>query len=100
MCSSDLNKYGFDTFNQKVFAGGAVGVGRGLWRVGDQGLIDGLAVNGSARLVAWIGATLRWVQTGYIYNYAFAMIIGVFVLMFFWVYDLSELWSLVLNWKR
>ncbi len=94
------SKYGLDTFNQKVFAEGAVGLGRVLWRFGDVALIDGLMVNGSARLVGWVGNTLRWVQTGYIYNYAFAMIIGVFLLMFFWVYDVTELWAMLANWRR
>ena len=98
------NKYGFDDFNQKVFAGGAVGLGRGLWRFGDVMLIDGLMVNGSARLVGWIAGTVRWLQTGFIYNYAFAMILGVFVLMFFWVYDVTELWamlkSILTRWSR
>jgi NADH-quinone oxidoreductase subunit L len=94
------NKYGLDDFNQKVFAGGAVGLGRGLWRFGDVMLIDGLMVNGSARLVGWFGGVVRWLQTGFVYNYAFAMIIGVFVLMFFWVYDMSELWSMLTGWSR
>ncbi len=94
------NKYGLDTFNQKVFADGAVGLGRGLWRFGDVTLIDGLMVNGTARLVGWFGNTVRWVQTGYIYNYAFAMIIGVFLLMFFWVYDVTELRAMLANWRR
>jgi NADH-quinone oxidoreductase subunit L len=56
-------------------------------------------VNGSAKLVGWLAGTVRWLQTGFVYNYAFAMIIGVFVFMFFWVYDLGELWHL-LGWRR
>ncbi len=71
------NKYYLDRLNEIVFAGGARLLGRGLWRVGDQGLIDGLAVNGSARLVGWVSGVVRWVQTGYIYHYAIAMILGV-----------------------
>ena len=94
------NKYGLDDFNQRFFAGGAVCLGKGLWRIGDVRLIDGLLVNGSARLVGWFAGTIRWVQTGFIYNYAFAMIIGVFVLMFFWVYDVTELWAMLTRWSR
>jgi NADH-quinone oxidoreductase subunit L len=75
------NKYYFDKFNEVVFAGGARLLGRGLWKVGDQGLIDGLVVNGSARAVGWIAGIVRWFQTGYIYTYAFLMIVGVLVLM-------------------
>jgi NADH-quinone oxidoreductase subunit L len=78
-------KYGFDEFNDWFFAGGARGIGRGLWRVGDQALIDGVAVNGTARLVGWISSVVRLIQTGHIYQYAFAMIIGVFVLMTLWM---------------
>jgi NADH-quinone oxidoreductase subunit L len=70
------NKYYMDKFNQTVFAGGARLLGNGLWNVGDRGLIDGLVVNGSARLVGWFSSIVR-PKTGYIYNYAFVMIIGV-----------------------
>ncbi len=78
-------KYGFDEFNAFVFAGGARLLGRGLWKGGDQMLIDGLAVNGSAKLVGWIASIVRLFQTGYIYQYAFTMIIGLFLLMTFWL---------------
>ena len=71
------NKYYMDKFNDLVFAGGARLLGGGLWNVGDKGLIDGLIVNGSAKLAAWSGRMLRTVQTGYIYHYAFVMILGV-----------------------
>ncbi|MBL8492049.1 MAG: NADH-quinone oxidoreductase subunit L [Rhodocyclaceae bacterium] len=77
-------KYGFDEFNEWFFAGGARLVGKGLWKGGDQVLIDGVAVNGSARLVGWIAAVVRLFQTGHIYQYAFSMIIGVFVLLTLW----------------
>ena len=80
------NKYYFDWFNENVLARAARGIGTGLWKGGDQGVIDGVAVNGSARLVAWFAGVIRWVQTGYIYHYAFAMIIGVFVLMTWFVW--------------
>jgi NADH-quinone oxidoreductase subunit L len=71
------NKYYLDIFNQAVFANGAVALGRGLWNVGDRSLIDGLIVNGSARLVGWFSNVVRHFQTGYIYHYAFVMILGV-----------------------
>ena len=71
------NKYYMDKFNQLVFAGGARAVGGGLWKVGDRGLIDGLMVNGSAKLVGWFSGITRIAQTGYLYHYAFVMIAGV-----------------------
>ena len=71
------NKYYMDKINDAVFAAGARGVGRGLWSVGDRGLIDGLIVNGSARAVGWFSAITRTFQTGYIYHYAFTMILGI-----------------------
>ncbi|MCC7080961.1 MAG: NADH-quinone oxidoreductase subunit L [Burkholderiales bacterium] len=74
-------KYGFDEFNDWFFAGGTRGLGRGLWRFGDAGLIDGIMVNGSARMMGWFATLLRYMQTGHIYTYAFAMIIGVLLLV-------------------
>jgi NADH-quinone oxidoreductase subunit L len=71
------NKYYMDKFNEVVFAGGARGLGKGLWQVGDRVLIDGLVVNGSAKLVGWFSSIVRTFQTGYIYHYAFVMILGV-----------------------
>jgi NADH-quinone oxidoreductase subunit L len=71
------NKYYMDKFNEVVFAGGARLLGGGLWNVGDRGLIDGLMVNGSAKLVGWFSGVVRVFQTGYIYHYAFVMILGV-----------------------
>ena len=79
------NKYYFDRFNEVFFAGGARLLGRGLWKGGDAGLIDGIIVNGSAHLVGWFASVARLFQTGHIYHYAFTMIIGVFVLMTLWV---------------
>ncbi len=79
------NKYYADRFNEIVFAAGARRLGRGLWRRGDQSFIDGVVVNGSARLVGWFASVVRTAQTGYIYHYAFAMIIGVLVLMSWFV---------------
>jgi len=71
------NKYYMDKFNQAVFAGGARAVGTGLWQAGDRALIDGLLVNGSAKLVGWFSTLTRTFQTGYIYHYAFVMIVGI-----------------------
>ncbi len=79
------NKYYLDRFNEIVFAGGARLLGRGLWKGGDVALIDGVAVNGSARLVGWIAAVIRHLQSGYIYHYAFAMLVGVGLVLFFFV---------------
>ncbi|NHZ78354.1 NADH-quinone oxidoreductase subunit L [Massilia sp. CCM 8695] len=78
------NKYYMDKFNDVVFAGGARLLGNGLWNIGDKGLIDGLVVNGSAKVVGWFSSIVRLGQTGYIYHYAFVMIIGVLgALMYF-----------------
>ena len=71
------NKYYMDRFNEIVFAGGARVLGGGLWNIGDKGLIDGLLVNGSAKLVGWVSRLIRHLQSGYIYHYAFVMILGV-----------------------
>jgi NADH-quinone oxidoreductase subunit L len=78
-------KYGFDTFNDRVFAGGARGLGRWLWRYGDAMVIDGVLVNGAARSVGWIASRARAIQTGFLYHYAFVMIIGLLVLIFAFV---------------
>ncbi len=71
------NKYYMDKFNELVFAGGARRLGNGLWGFGDKTLIDGLLVNGSAKLVGWFSVITRAFQTGYIYHYAFTMILGI-----------------------
>jgi NADH-quinone oxidoreductase subunit L len=75
------NKFYFDEFNQKVFGSGSVGLGKLLWKVGDAGQIDGLAVNGSARTVGWLSGIVRHIQSGYLYQYAFTMIIGLAALL-------------------
>jgi NADH-quinone oxidoreductase subunit L len=75
------NKYYFDRFNDWFFAGGARGASGFLWKFGDVKLIDGMMVNGSAKLVGMLSAMIRRLQSGYIYHYAFSMIIGVFVLL-------------------
>ena len=80
------NKYYFDRLNEIVFAGGSRALGSGLWRKGEQCLIDGVGVAGSSRLVALVARITGLFQTGYLYQYAFTMILGVFVLLTFWVY--------------
>ena len=79
------NKYYLDRFNEWFFAGGARRLGAGLWKRGDQGLIDGLVVNGSARLVGWFSRVLRQGQTGFLNHYAIAMIIGLAFLLFWFL---------------
>ena len=74
-------KYGFDEFNEWAFGGGSRGLGNRLWQIGDVVLIDGLVVNGSAKLVGWFSSIVRHIQTGLLYHYAFAMIIGVLMLL-------------------
>jgi NADH-quinone oxidoreductase subunit L len=71
------NKYFMDKFNEVVFGKGAVWLGRGLWNSGDKALIDGVIVNGSARMVGWLSSVIRHFQSGYIYHYAFVMILGI-----------------------
>ena len=75
------NKYYLDRIYEIVFASGARKLGLGLWRGGDVGLIDGIAINGSAKVVGWIAGAARLLQSGYIYHYAFGMIIGILVLV-------------------
>jgi NADH-quinone oxidoreductase subunit L len=75
------NKYYFDAFNEKVIAAGSRGLGNILWRGGDVAIIDGAAVNGSARLVAWVASLVRGLQSGYLYHYAFATVIGLSALL-------------------
>jgi NADH-quinone oxidoreductase subunit L len=71
-----VDKYGFDWFNQNVLVAAARALGGGLWRFGDQDVIDGALVNGSARIVGWLSSVMRYAQSGYLYHYAFAMILG------------------------
>lgn len=84
-----MDKYGLDRFNDWFFAGGARKIGSGLWRGGDVVVIDGVVVNGSAKAVEWFSTIIRKIQSGYIYNYAFAMIFGIVLLLSI------TLWSLV-----
>ncbi|HET8831782.1 MAG TPA: NADH-quinone oxidoreductase subunit L [Casimicrobiaceae bacterium] len=78
------NKYYFDRFNDWFFAGGARAVGRFASVVGDRTIIDGIVVNGSAKLVGAVSAVFRRIQSGYVYHYAFVMIVGVFGLLYWW----------------
>jgi NADH-quinone oxidoreductase subunit L len=75
------HKYYFDAFNEKVIAAGTRALGQALWKGGDVAVIDGAAVNGSARVVAWVANVTRGLQSGYLYHYAFATIIGLSVLL-------------------
>jgi len=79
------HKYYFDEFYQKVFAQGSVKLGQNLWNKADAGFIDNGIVNGSARLVEWFAARIRRWQTGFLYDYAFAMIIGLIGILAVWV---------------
>jgi NADH-quinone oxidoreductase subunit L len=76
-----IDKFGFDWFNEHVIMAGARLLGGGLWRVGDQLVIDDGMVNGSARTVGWLGSVMRYAQSGYLYHYAFAMILGLAALL-------------------
>ncbi|MBM3350698.1 MAG: NADH-quinone oxidoreductase subunit L [Betaproteobacteria bacterium] len=78
------NKYGFDSFNDRVFAAGSRFIGSKLWLIGDVKLIDGAMVNGTAHLIGKLSAIVRKLQSGLIYHYAFAMIIGVFFMLSFY----------------
>ena len=80
------NKYYMDWFNENVLAPAARGLGVALWKVGDQAVIDGACVNGSWRVIGWISSLVRKVQTGYLYDYALTMVLGVFVLMTYFVW--------------
>jgi NADH-quinone oxidoreductase subunit L len=76
-----MEKYGLDRFNDWFFAGGARSLGTGLWKGGDVAVIDNVMVNGSARLVGWFAGVIREVQSGKLYHYAFAMILGILGLL-------------------
>ena len=80
------NKYYMDWFNENVLAPAARGLGVALWKGGDQTLIDGAVVNGSWRIVGWIAGVARKLQTGFLYDYALTMALGVVVLMTYFVW--------------
>ncbi|CAM4506932.1 MAG: NADH-quinone oxidoreductase subunit L [Legionella sp.] len=71
-----MNKYGFDAFNNLVFVKGTKGLGNAFYSVGDQGLIDGVVVNGSSRLIRWFSSKGRAIQSGYLNHYATVMVLG------------------------
>ncbi|HEU5176789.1 MAG TPA: NADH-quinone oxidoreductase subunit L, partial [Burkholderiales bacterium] len=70
-------KYGFDELYSWLLAGGARNLGKGFWRGGDQTVIDGLMVNGSARVVGWFSGVVRLAQTGLLNTYAFLILFGI-----------------------
>ena len=80
------NKYYMDWINENILARGARALGIGLWRGADQSVIDGGIVNGSWKLVGAVSAVSRQLQSGYLYHYALAMIVGVFLLMTWFVW--------------
>ena len=80
-----LDKYGFDRFNDWFFAGGTRKIGNGLWKIGDIKIIEGI-VNGLAKMVIWLSSVIRQTQTGLLYHYAFAMILGLAVLLGIFVF--------------
>jgi NADH-quinone oxidoreductase subunit L len=80
------NKYYLDWFNENVLAKGARGLGIGLWKGGDRGVIEGGVVNASWKLIGLISGVVRRVQTGFLYHYAFMMLVGVLLLMTYFVW--------------
>ena len=80
------NKYYLDWFNENVIARGVRMLGTGLWKGGDRAVIDGLVVNGSWKVVGWVAGAVRRLQSGYLYHYALVMILGIFVLMTYFVW--------------
>jgi len=80
------NKYYMDWINENILARGARALGNGLWKIGDRTLIDGFLVNGSWKLVGIVSAWTRKLQTGYLYHYALVMILGIFLLMTYFVW--------------
>ncbi len=80
------NKYFMDWINENILARGARLLGTGLWKGGDRVLIDGLVVNGSWKVVGWVSGVVRWFQSGYLYHYALVMILGILVLMTYFVW--------------
>jgi NADH-quinone oxidoreductase subunit L len=75
------NKYYFDWFNENVLARLTRGIGGLLWKVGDRGLIDGIVINGGAATVGALATVVKRVQTGFLYHYAFVMVVGLVVLV-------------------
>ena len=74
-------KYGFDWFNENVLAAGGRLLGKLFWKAGDQAIIDGVIVDGSARTIGFVAGVVRRVQSGFLYSYAFWMVIGLAVML-------------------
>ena len=87
------NKYYMDWINENILARGARALGTGLWKGGDQAVIDGAVVNGSWKIVGRVAAVVRWLQSGYLYHYALAMIVGILILMTYFV-----TWPMLAEW--
>ncbi len=87
------NKYYLDWINENILARGARALGTGLWKGGDQKLIDGTVVNGSWKVVGWISGLVRWFQTGYLYHYALVMAGGALALLTYFV-----TWPMISAW--
>ncbi|HSV51508.1 MAG TPA: NADH-quinone oxidoreductase subunit L [Burkholderiaceae bacterium] len=87
------NKYYMDWINENILARGARALGMGLWKGGDVAIIDGTLVNGSWKVVGWVSGIVRWFQSGYLYHYAFVMLIGVVALMTYFVS-----WPMLVGW--
>jgi NADH-quinone oxidoreductase subunit L len=85
------HKYYFDEFNDWFFAGGARKVGTGLWAWGDKTIIDGIMVNGTAKAIGMFAGVARNMQTGYIYTYAFTMILGVFAFLTYFLFYMGKI---------
>jgi NADH-quinone oxidoreductase subunit L len=79
------NKFYVDELYQKIFISRAIRIGNELWKKADAGLIDGVLVNGSARLMGTLSARVRLWQSGYLFQYAFAMIVGLIGMVAIWV---------------
>jgi NADH-quinone oxidoreductase subunit L len=84
------NKYYLDWFNEKVLARTSLLLGKGLWKIGDKFLIDGMVVNGSWCFVAYLASKVRKIQSGYLYHYALMMILGILIFMTFFVFRDEE----------
>ncbi|HKI74676.1 MAG TPA: NADH-quinone oxidoreductase subunit L, partial [Pseudomonadales bacterium] len=80
-----VRKFGFDELFINVFAASGRALGTLFWRVGDAGIIDGIIINGTARTIGRFATVVRRVQSGYLYHYAFAMIIGLLLLLTWFV---------------
>ncbi|MCA3237737.1 MAG: NADH-quinone oxidoreductase subunit L [Curvibacter sp.] len=93
LCTLLENKYYMDWINENILARGARLLGVGLWKGGDQVVIDGILVNGSWRVVGWVAKVVRRFQSGFLYHYALAMILGIVILMTYFV-----TWPMLAGW--